>query len=376
MVYREMPAYNMIWNDMPIHQRDLQTGKDTLILHNSKLNEGCLNCHTFCRNDPDTMLFHIRSEDYGNASVLYRNGKLVKLSTKTDFNPSPAVYTQWHPGGEALAFSVNNVVQLGHAYGANRDVIDAYSDLAVYLFESNTITTTPEISNPETLETYPVWSPDGQCLYFCSAPRTPIARVRELRYSLMRIDYDLVTGRWGELETVLSADETELSITAPRFSPDGRYLLFCMAKHGNFPAFRPSSDLYLMDVRTREYRRLDISSEHTDAHHSWSSDGRWVVFSSKRPDGFFAKPYFSYVNEKGEFSKPFLLPQKDPAFYASHIRVFNRPELITKPIPLDRKQIATAIHSDDVIQAKLDPAVTWKQEPLKTTRGSFTKGQE
>ena len=326
------------------------------------------------------MFFHIRTEKYGKGSVLYRNGELTKFFTKTDFNPAPAIYTQWHPSGKALAFSVNKVIQFAHAHGANRDVIDGYSDVAIYLFETNTVTTIEQLSDPDRLETYPVWSSDGKYLYFCSAKRLTLEKVKQIRYSLMRIGYDLETGQWGELETVLSADETKLSITLPRFSPDGRFLMFCMSKYGNFAAFRPSSDFYLMDMKTRQYRKLQISSEHSDAYHSWSSNGRWVVFSSKRLDGFFLKPFFSYVDKDGKFYKPFLLPQKDPAFYESYYRIFNRPEFITKPIPLDRRQFAAAVHSDKAIQAKLDKSVTWKNDmsivPEELTYQTFSAGQE
>ncbi len=48
----------------------------------------------------------------------------------------------------------------------------------------------------------------------------------------------------GKVETVLSADETGLSILLPRISPDGRFLLFCMCKYGCSSVYQPSRDTW------------------------------------------------------------------------------------------------------------------------------------
>ncbi|MBM3837502.1 MAG: hypothetical protein FJ398_05995 [Verrucomicrobia bacterium] len=98
-----------------------------------------------------------------------------------------------------------------------------------------------------------------------------------------------------------------------------------------------------MGLASRKYRRLDINSDQADSWHSWSSNSRWIVFSSKRRDGLFARPYFSYVDERGTFHKPFLLPQKDPAFYDSFIKTFNLPEFIRAPIRVTPAELARAI---------------------------------
>lgn len=70
----------------------------------------------------------------------------------------------------------------------------------------------------------------------------------------------------------------------------------------------------MLDLSTRQCRRLAINSEQSESWHCWTSNGRWIVFSSKRLDGLFARPFFSYVDERGEFHKPFVLPKRIPAF--------------------------------------------------------------
>lgn len=380
LVYREMPLYNLVWNDMGVYQRDLRNYHESLILHNRSFGYGCLNCHTFLRNEPTKMVMNVRGPGPGHppgGMLIAENGLVSRIvDTKTPFNAIPAIYLAWHPSGKAVSFSTNKVLQCFHTVGDSRDVVDRFSDVALYRIDTNTITTVPELSSPDQLETYTTWSPDGQFMYFCSAPKLPIERYKEIRYDLMRIPYDLQTDTWGKLETVLSAKETGLSITLPRFSPDGRFLLFCMCTYGNFPAFSSTSDLYMMDMRTGKHRCLDINSYKSEAYHSWSSNGRWIVFSSKRRDGLFARPYFSYVDEEGKAYKPILLPQKDPAFYDSYIRVYNVPELVKEPVRLTPRELAHAIHAPDkLVKAKLDPRVKPRAQPEALKKDWWSRPQ-
>jgi hypothetical protein len=169
----------------------------------------------------------------------------------------------------------------------------------------------------------------------------------------MRISYDLETGIWGEPETLLSSDRTGLSITLPRVSPDGRFLLFCMADYGCFPIHRSGADIYMMDLRSGSYDRLGVNSDQADTWHSWSSNGRWFVFSSKRPDGLLARPYFAYVDQEGTVHKPFLLPQEDPAFYDDFLRTFNLPEFLVQPIQARGEELSRAVASGTWVKAQL-----------------------
>jgi len=107
-------------------------------------------------------------------------------------------------------------------------------------------------------------------------------------------------------------------------------------------------------------------STQCDSFHSWSSNSRWIVFSSKRDDGLFARPYFSYLDADGKAHKPFVLPQEDPTYYDSCIRTYNAPELATAPVPASRRELGRVIRSpgpDESIKAVLDPRVPPRAEP-------------
>jgi hypothetical protein len=48
------------------------------------------------------------------------------------------------------------------------------------------------------------------------------------------------------------------------------------------------------------------------------------------------------MDAAGNFSKPVLLPQRDPAFYDSFTRTYNLPELIESPVTVTSRALAHA----------------------------------
>jgi len=369
VVYRLLEPVFTFWNKMGIFQRNLENYNESPIFLNRLTNDNCMNCHSFCNNNPNRMIFHMRG---GAASgmLMARDGKIVKVNTSTKFNRAGA-YPSWHPNGKILALSANKISQIFHAWGVNREVIDKGSDLILYLIDSNIITTTPQISDPERMETFPAWSPDGQYLYFCSAPNFETyadeyggVAYDQIQYDLMRISYDPENGSWGELEKIVAAAETGLSTAMPRISPDGRFLLFSMFKYGAFPIHLSDCDLYVMDIKTGQYHRLASNSDQSDSFHSWSHNSRWIVFSSKRRDMDCARLYFSYIDTTGKAAKPFLLPQEDPAFYENFIKTYNVPEMIKEPVQIHwRHLLEAALDQSGTLQASLDPNVKLSPVP-------------
>ena len=349
LVYRKIhPGYSA-WKKMGVYQRSLRSFDESLVLDNTYFAEGCLNCHAFCNNRTDKMLIGIRSSEYGSSALLAQNGKVEKIGTKFG-------YTAWHPSGRVAAYSVNQVVQFFHSAEREvRDVLDLNSLIAYYLVDTGTAKTAPALAQKDRLETYPAWSPDGRYLYFCSAPLSWSVydvipqQYDQIKYDLVRIAYDVDRDKWGEVETVLSAGDTGLSILLPRISPDGRWLLFCMCDYGCFPVYRASSDLYIMDLKAGpetgpyKYRRLNINSDQSESWHSWSSNSRWIAFSSKRGNGMFTRSYLAYVDPEGAVHKPLLLPQKDPTHYDSYLWTYSVPELVIEPVKTTKEKLGRVV---------------------------------
>jgi len=370
LVYRKIHPGYRTWRDVGIYQRELGSYAESVVLDNSYFKGECLNCHAFCNNKTDKMLFGLRSEKYGSSELIVNDGEVNKIGTKFG-------YTSWHPNGNIAVYSMNKVYQLFHYARKDeyREVIDIDSELAYYDVESGKVKQCEHLSKKDRLETYPAWSSDGKYLYYCSAPiKWPTSKMEEItqemveavKYDLMRISYDVEQDKWGEPEVVVSAEESGKSSLEPRISPDGRWLLFCMCDYSCFPAYQPSSDLYMIDLGSGRadgkfvYRKLDVNSEASESWHSWSSNGRWIAFSSKKMHGSFTRTYFSYVDVNGAASKPFVLPQKDPGYYERCLRTFSVPELVVEPVWTTKETLGKVVRGkvDKVVDVPIGSATT------------------
>lgn len=327
------PGYEF-WGKMGIYQRCLENFDETPVLINTLTDGNCMNCHSFCKNNPDKMLFHMRTHHGGTMFV--DNGQIVKMDMKTDDNISAAVYPRWHPDGRYVAFSVNKTSQLFHTSDPNLiEVYDSASDLIIYDTETQTISSNSAIHSSGNFETFPEWSPDGKWLYFCSAVAQEMPENYDsLRYNIFRVDFNVQTGETGNrLDTVLMASEFGKSAAFPRISPDGRFLLLCLSNYGTFPIWHKENDLYLFRLEDNVLMEMNkMNSSESDSYHSWSSNGRWIVFGSRRLDGLYTRPFIAYSDSAGRDYKPFLLPQKDPLHYNKSMKSFNIPEFITGKI--------------------------------------------
>jgi hypothetical protein len=345
LTYRLIEPGFESWNKMGIYQRCLEKFTESPIMINSMSDDNCMNCHSFCMNNSHTMMFHMRAKHSG--TVIYRNGKLSKVNTKTDHTISAGVYPAWHPSGRYIAFSVNHIGQAFHAIPRLKiEVTDTLSDLMVFDTEKNKVYSSPSIASRESFETFPTWSPDGKYLYYCSAKALPETQFDKIRYNLLRISFDTATCHFGAVDTIVSASIQGHSVSFPRISPDGKYLMFCMADYGNFSIWHPESDLFLKNLESGEITKPDINSNQSESYHSWSSSGRWIVFSSRRIDGLFTRLYLSYFDPEGIAHKPFIIPQEDPEFYDTFLKSYNVPELVTSKVELDPHILSDIVNSE------------------------------
>jgi len=356
VVYRLIPPLDHYYLNMGIYQRDLEGFSERPVIENQNFSigrNGCVNCHSFRRNRPDRMSLQIRSTNFGRPMVVIKDGVPQTVDTSASgFSKSPAAYQAWHPDGRHIAYTVNKVMPLEHTIGEHRDAWDEDSDLAVYDTDANQVSTAHDIADPDRRENWPSWSADGRHLYFCSAPQLPWTQLQEVKYDLMRISYDAASGTWGKRETVLSAADSGKSSAQPKESPDGRWLLFLLAHHGNFPTYQPICDLYVIDLKSGARQPLTaVNRSWSGSWPGWSSNGRWISFASKREGGVLARIYFSYFDRNGQAHKPFVMPQEDPSFYESCTLTYNLPELIIEPVPLSPSQLGRAITAKAALPA-------------------------
>lgn len=359
ITYRLIPPGYQGWQQMGIYQRELASYSQKAIITNDMTGGNCLNCHTSCKGNPDRAVFHARA-DFGG-TVMLCDGKAEKLDTKTDSTISALVYPYWHPSGRYAAFSVNNTKQSFFNHDPNRiEVFDSASDLVVLDTDNMNIFWSPLIKDGQRCETFPCFSPDGKWLYFCSCA-TPEQMPRDYalaKYSIWRIAFNEADCSFGDvLEPVFDAESLGKSASFPRISPDGRFLAFTLHSHGNFSIWHKDADLWLTDLQTGLSGPMEaFNSEDVESWHCWSSNGRWMVFSSRRDDGLYTRPYIGYVDENGKARKPFLLPQKDPAdFYSYLMMSYNLPDFTIAPVGFSKRRLADVLRSSDCVKVQPTP---------------------
>ncbi len=361
LVYRKIHPGYYSWYRMKIVQRSTESFREESIVENQLLDHNCINCHSFNRNDPETFLLHVRGSR-GGTYFAGENG-LIKKELRIDGMPANATYPSWHPSGKYVAFSANAVRQSFYAHSDNNiEVFDLESSLVLYDVENNSISQPGDADAVEYMQTFPDWSPEGGYLYY-SRTRKPdfeidAENIKTIGYDIARRPFDPATGLFGEPEIVFDASGLNKSASFAKVSPDGRHLVFTLHDCGTFPVWSSEAELCLLDLQSGEFSKPDIGSDDTESYHGWSSNGKWLVFSSKRKDGVSSRPYFSYFGSLSKPGKPFVLPQKDPSLYDWMLKSFNLPELVTGEVSIGPRDFERASEKESLRALPVENMVT------------------
>lgn len=344
--YRLIEPDYEVYGNLSIEERCLEDFSTRKLSDFSKVGHRCMNCHTSASNRGDLTAMYVRGK--GGGLVLSHNGKVEVIDLRGGGEGS--VYFSFSPSGRYIAYSTNKIIPAFHLKADRRlEVFDTKSNVwAVDLRDMREISS-PLLSDSTKLETFPQFSPDGRFVYYCTADMfDSLKQIKTTRYSLCRIGFSMKTGGFtSQVDTLVNARLTGKSVCLPRLSPDGRFLVYTMADYGTFPIWHPETDLWILDLRTRESRPLTLAnSKKSDTYHSWSGNSRWLAFASKRDDGLFGKPYFAYITKNGEAKKPFCLPQEDPHFWDNCLKSFNIPELYREKANFTVDQVARLLPKD------------------------------
>lgn len=363
------PGYEL-YRQLGLYQRNMTNWDVHTIYENNRSyeekNNHCINCHNYKNYSTQDMLFHVRANHGG--TIMIQNGKAKKVQIKDSTIITAGVYPSWHPTQDLVAFSTNKTGQTFHLYHPEKiEVMDEASDLLLYNPGKNEVKHILRTRND--METFPNWSPDGKTLYYCNCeldkvldletmPDSLIAREIALRYnlikySLKKVDFDPQTQTFGEPQMVVDAPAKGKSITLPRVSPDGRYVLYTEGDYGQFHIWHKSSDLWVKDLQADTcYALKQANSKDVDSYHTWSSNGRWIVFSSRRDDGNYTRPYIAYFDKNGKAHKAFMLPHEDPEYTLLLLRSYNVPELTTDAVTITAGDLRECIYGGDGEKAK------------------------
>ena len=370
VVYRLIPPGYEVYSHIGIYQRNIHNWDEEAIIESQSVPGQCMCCHTANRTNPAQFTFQLRGRhgstlvqrevaDDDPAANAKANGKTVArewLISKTDSTLSKCVYPYWHPSGHFCAYSLNLIHQLFWT-GKDRlvEVFDDASDVIVLDVRNHEILRSPLVEHTrQWYETYPAFSADGRWLYFCRsvAARVP-AHCDSCQYDLCRIAFDADSRTFGDsVEVVIAAASQGKNVTLPRPSYDGRWLMYCWSDYGNFPIDHQESDLWLMDLHTgRQFPATAANSDVTESFHNWSGNSRWFLFSSRRDDGLYSRLYIASIDDEGNVTKPFLLPQRNPwAYYHASINSFNVPDFTSVRVDFDVHGAYDEVFSDKQIR--------------------------
>ena len=345
--YRLIPPGYEGWKYMGIYQRHLTSWDEETLIENSQANNGCVNCHSFANYDTHCFTMHVRGK--GGGTVVLRDGNLEKVDIKSMGPGRHGSYNVWHPSGRYIAFSSNSTHQ--SFYGRSQDKIEVYdlwSDLIVYDIENHRVISDERFLDTLNMEIFPSFSPDGRWMYFSTAhPVRMPQEVDQLKYSIVRVPFDPTNGTLGEVDTLYSAYQRGGTALMPRISPDGRWMLYSTADCGAFNLYHIESDLEMMDLQTGDTIDCSpINSSQMESYHAWSSNGRWLIFASKRLDTRYTRLFIAHWDGT-RWHKPFLLPQRRPFQNTQLMMAYNIPEFIKRPLLLDPDRLADLFQIDE-----------------------------
>jgi len=189
----------------------------------------------------------------------------------------------------------------------------------------------PGADDPRYVQTDGVWSPDGKWIVFARAvakdPYQPGEKPAyhandpnetPIQYDLYRVPFN--DGRGGTPEPIAGASQNGMSNNFPKVSPDGRWIVYVQCRNGQL--MRPDSLLYIVPFAGGEARRLRANTDLMNSWHSFSPNGRWMVFSSKARSPY-TQMYLTHLDADGNSSPAILIDNAT----ASN-RAVNLPEFV------------------------------------------------
>jgi tetratricopeptide (TPR) repeat protein len=342
----------------------------------------CVNCHSFSR---DGKTLGIDVDGPANDKGLYA---LVAVQKETSirnedvihwnsFRETPATrrfgfMSQVSPDGKYVITSIENPGG-GRSRGLDDRFYNAgYNDyafgqvfyptrgiLAWYSRETGKLKALPGADDPRFVQASAFWSPDGKYLVFVRAEaRDPYTVGQKnslyanspdetsIQYDLYRIPFN--DGLGGKPERVVGASENGKSNSFPKVSPDGKWIVWVQARNGLL--MRPDSQLYIVPAEGGTPRRLNANAAPMNSWHSWSPNGRWLVFSSKRFSGF-TRMYLTHIDDQGNDSPAILIEHS-----TAGNRAVNIPEFLNIQPDGMQKMDSPAIESYRLFDIALDKA--------------------
>ena len=215
-------------------------------------------------------------------------------------------------------------------YGFGQVFYPTRGILAWYSRAAGQLQPLPGADDPRYVQANAVWSPDGQYLVFARAeardPYPPGKKAAEyanspdetqIQYDLYRIPFN--GGKGGQAERIEGASHNGMSNNFAKVSPDGKWIVFVQCHNGLL--MRPDSRLFIVPAVGGVARPLECNTRLMNSWHSFSPNGRWLVFSSKARSPY-TQMYLTHLDENGNDSPAILIENATAANRAVNIPEF------------------------------------------------------
>ncbi len=314
----------------------------------------CGNCHSFSGNGSVLGLDVDYGNDKGGYAILPVSPKMVmddeKIISWSDYEKEDGEATfgllsQVSPDGRYVISTVKDraVFVATPEIAFSQLFFPIKGILVVYDTETGRYAPLPGADDPEYVQSNPTWSPDGKSIVFARTKayrKDAIANAQSIlldekdvpefiedrepfKFDLYRVPFN--EGRGGRAEPIEGASHNGMSNFFAKFSPDGKWIIFCKAE--NYMLLMPDSELYIIPAEGGEARRLRANTPLMNSWHSWSSNGRWLVFSSKANTPY-TQLFLTHIDEDGRSTPPVVLDR-----FTGSDRAANIPEFV--PLPAD-----------------------------------------
>ncbi|MDG2049340.1 MAG: tetratricopeptide repeat protein [Myxococcota bacterium] len=309
----------------------------------------CGNCHSFSGDGSLLGLDVDYGNDKGGYAVLPVSEQMVmndeKIITWSDYQREDGEATfgllsQVSPDGRYVISTVKDraVFVATPEIAFSQLFFPIKGILVVYDTETGHYSPLPGADDPEYVQSNPTWSPDGKTVVFARAKAyrkesiegAPGILLNEndvpefiedrepFKFDLYQVPFN--DGQGGQAKPLLGASHNGMSNFFAKFSPDGRWIIFCKAE--NYMLLMPDSELYIIPAEGGDPRRLRANTPLMNSWHSWSSNSRWLVFSSKANTPY-TQLFLTHINEAGESTPPVVLDR-----FTAKDRAANIPEFV------------------------------------------------